>query len=138
TVGALAGGPFGFVIGAAIGAKLGDEFYEKGEQVESLTGSLQASTSRVEELETEVQALNADIDALSGDLQRMRTTARPELLELLASGIEMDLLFRTAEHELADSTGKRLAGLATTLASMPDIRIDIDGYADERGDEAYN
>lgn len=138
TVGALAGGPFGFVIGAAVGAKIGDEFHDKGKQVESLTGSLQASTSRVEALEGEVQALNADIDALSGDLQRMRTTARPELLQLLESGIEMDLLFRTAEHELAGSTGERLAGLATTLASMPDIRIDLDGYADERGDEAYN
>lgn len=138
TVGALAGGPFGFVIGAAFGAKIGDAFHEKDEKVESLTGSLQASTTRVEELETDVEALNADLDALGGDLQRMRAMARPELLSLLEGGIEMDLLFRTEEHVLTDSTGSRLAELAASLAAMPDIRIDVDGYADERGDEAFN
>lgn len=138
TVGALAGGPIGFIVGAAIGAKLGDEFHQKDETVESLTGSLQASTTRVETLETEVEALNADIDALGGDLQRMRAMARPELASLLESGIRMDLLFRTEEHELADSTTERLAGLAASLAAMPDLRIAVDGYADERGDDAYN
>lgn len=138
TVGALAGGPIGFVIGAAIGAKIGDEFHQKDEKVETLTGSLQASATRVETLETQVQALNADIDALGGDLQRMRATARPELSSLLESGIKMDLLFRTEEHELADSTTERLAGLAASLAAMPDIRVAVEGYADERGIESYN
>lgn len=138
TVGALAGGPIGFVIGAAIGAKIGDEFHQKDEKVETLTGSLQASATRVETLETQVQALNADIDALGGDLQRMRAMARPELASLLESGIRMDLLFRTEEHELADSTTERLAALAASLAAMPDIRVQVDGYTDERGVEAYN
>lgn len=138
TVGALAGGPIGFVIGAAIGAKLGDEFHEKGEKVESLTGSLEASQSRVAELEGDVDDLNADIDALSADLQRMQALARPELVSLLASGIEMDLLFRTDEHVLMESTRSRLSELATTLAAMPDVQVRIDGYADARGDEAYN
>ncbi len=138
TVGALAGGPVGFVIGAAIGAKLGDEFHRKDEQVASLEGSLQASATQVKKLETEVRALNADIDDLGSDLQRMRATARPELVRLLESGIKMDLLFRTEEHELADSTRERLAGLAASLAAMPDIGIAVDGYADERGIESYN
>lgn len=138
TVGALAGGPFGFVIGAAIGAKIGDELHEKGEQVESLTGSLQASAMRVEQLENDVDALNANLDALGGDLRRMRAMARPELLRLLESGLEMDLLFRTDEHVLTTSTSSRLAALGGSLAAMPDIRIAIDGYADERGDRAYN
>ncbi len=138
TVGALAGGPVGFVIGAAIGAKLGDEFHEKGREVESLSGSLQASTTRVAALEMQVEALNADIDALGGDLQRMRAMARPELVNLLENGLTMDLLFRTNEHVLAESTGEHLADLAATLAAMPDLRIAVDGYADARGSDAYN
>ena len=56
----------------------------------------------------------------------------------MQAGIAMDLLFRTDEAALADSTGDRLAQLATTLAGMTDIRIQLDGFADERGDEAYN
>lgn len=138
TVGALAGGPIGFVIGAAIGAKLGDEFHQKGQEVEALTGSLETSSVRIEELEGDVDALNADIDALGGDLERMRAHGRPELLSLLKSGIEMDLLFRTDEHVLSTSTSSRLSDLAASLAAMPDIRVRVDGFADERGDADYN
>lgn len=138
TVGALAGGPIGFIVGAAIGAKLGDEFHQKDVEVEKLTGSLQKSGSRVEELEENVDALNADIDSLGDDLQRMRAMGRPELLNLLQSGIEMDLLFRTDEHVLTSSTSTRLSELAASLAAMPDIRVRVEGFADERGDAGYN
>jgi outer membrane protein OmpA-like peptidoglycan-associated protein len=50
----------------------------------------------------------------------------------------MDLLFRTDETALTDTTGDRLAQMASTLATMPDIRIQLDGFADERGDADYN
>jgi len=71
-------------------------------------------------------------------VQRMQDEARPELLSLLEAGIEMDLLFRTDEHVLAASTGSRLKQLASSLATMPDVFVRLDGFADERGDAAYN
>lgn len=138
TVGAIAGGPIGFIVGAALGARIGDEFHQKEVQVETLTGSLQSSGNRIEELESNVDLLNADIDALGGDLQRMRALGRPEMLSLLQSGIEMDLLFRTDEHVLTDSTSTRLSELAASLAAMPDIHVKLDGFADERGNALYN
>jgi len=64
--------------------------------------------------------------------------SRPELLSLLKAGIEMDLLFRTDERELTSDTSTRVAELAAMLAQMPDLRIQLDGYADERGDAGYN
>ena len=54
------------------------------------------------------------------------------------AGIEMDLLFRTDEAVLVDATRDRLAQLAGTLARMNDIRIQLDGFADERGAADYN
>ena len=68
----------------------------------------------------------------------MRAESRPELLSLLQAGIEMDLLFRTDEHVLAGSTVSRLQQLAASLASMPGVFVRLDGFADERGDAAYN
>jgi outer membrane protein OmpA-like peptidoglycan-associated protein len=47
-------------------------------------------------------------------------------------------LFRTDEDVLADSTGMKLRQLASSLAANPDVHIQLDGYADERGDETYN
>jgi outer membrane protein OmpA-like peptidoglycan-associated protein len=130
-IGGLAGGPVGVIIGAAFGGKLGDEFNERNTEIDQLSASLQGSRS-------EVQKLERDIAALGGDLQRLQSESRPELLALLQAGIEMDLLFRTDEHTLADTTGSRLKQLAQSLASMPDVYVRVDGFADERGNAEYN
>ena len=131
TIGTIAGGPLGLIVGAAMGAKFGDEMKQRGEEVAQLTDSLQGSQRRVNDLER-------DIDAIGRDLQRLQDEARPELLSLLQAGIEMDLLFRTDEHVLAATTGSRLQQLASSLATMPDVFVRLDGFADERGNAAYN
>jgi len=130
-IGAVAGGPVGFIVGAAIGAKLGDTMHRKNDRLDSLELSLDDSRNTVSILED-------DVDDLTGEIDRLQHIARPELVSLMQAGIAMDLLFRTDESALADTTGDRLAQLAGTLASMPDIQIQLDGFADERGDEQYN
>jgi len=137
-LGAVVGGPFGAILGGAIGGKLGDVFAKRKEQVATLGSDLEGSRARVRELQQSVVALNGDIDSLGGDLERMRSVARPELLSLLQAGIEMDLLFKTDEYVLTESTDKRLNDLAASLSAMPDVFIKLDGYADERGDANYN
>lgn len=137
-IGGVAGGPVGFIIGAAIGAKLGDEFYERNEEVDSLSASLNGSKNTVSSLERDIAALQGEVRSRDDELQQARELARPELLSLLKAGIEMDLLFRTDEDVLSDATGGRLEQLAASLAANPDIQIQLDGYADERGDEIYN
>ena len=130
-VGALAGGPVGFIIGAALGAKLGDNAHNKSERIDSLQSSLQQS-------QLSVATLERDIDDLNSELQQLQSVAHPELVALMQAGIDMDLLFRTDEFALTDTTGNRLAQLAGSIASMKGVRIQLDGFADERGDAAYN
>ncbi len=130
-VGAFAGGPVGLIIGAAIGARLGDSAHNKSERIETLQGSLQSS-------QRSVAALEGNIDELSIEVEQLQRVARPELVSLMQAGIDMDLLFRTDEFALTDATGNRLAQMAGSLANMPGVRIQLDGFADERGDEAYN
>jgi outer membrane protein OmpA-like peptidoglycan-associated protein len=96
------------------------------------------SKEKIAELESSVDALNSDINSLGGDLQHMRAIARPELLALMQAGIEMDLLFRTDEDTLGITTDSKLRDLAASLSTMPDIYIQLDGFADERGDPVYN
>lgn len=130
-VGAIAGGPVGFIVGAAFGAKLGDKMHEKNASIETLSTSLA-------ETEGDLRSLNSSYDAVNAKLEHLQQVSRPELVSMLQAGIAMDLLFRTDEHVLADTTGNRLATLAGTLASMSDIKVRLDGFADERGDETYN
>jgi outer membrane protein OmpA-like peptidoglycan-associated protein len=112
--------------------------HQKTEKIETLSGSLAISESDVKQLELDVRELSANVDTLSAELERFETIDRPKLVSLMQAGISMDLLFRTDEHVLADTTGGRLAELAGGLASMPDIRVQLDGFADERGDADYN
>jgi outer membrane protein OmpA-like peptidoglycan-associated protein len=137
-VGALAGGPAGAIVGAAFGAKIGDEFNERNERVDSLSASLHGSADKVNALERDIRALKGEVRNRDDELRQARELARPELLSLLKAGIEMDLLFRTDEDVLSDPTGGKLQQLAVSLAANPDVRIHLDGYADERGDEVYN
>ena len=137
-IGAIAGGPVGFIIGAAIGARVGDTLHQKDEQIDALSGSLQDSNNTIDGLERSVYALITDLDSLGSEFDRMRGIARPEVVSLLQAGIAMDLLFRTDEYVLAETTDGRLSNLAVTLASMPGIQVQLDGFADERGNAAYN
>lgn len=130
-VGALAGGPVGFIIGAAIGAKMGENSHKRSERIASLNESLYDANISVASLEQ-------GIDKLNDEVAQLHDTARPELVSLMQAGIDMDLLFRTDEFALTDTTGDRLVQLAATLASMPEVRIQLDGFADERGAADYN
>jgi len=130
-VGALAGGPFGLIIGAALGAKLGDSINNKSEHIDTLEDSLQNS-------EESVATLQRGVDDLNSEVEHLQSVARPELVSLMQAGIDMDLLFRTDESALTDTTGDRLAQMASSLANMPGVRIQLDGFADERGDAKYN
>lgn len=137
-IGGAVGGPLGVIIGAAFGAKMGDEFHQKNEKVDSLTASLTDSQRQVETLERNINSLNGELRSVDSELQQARELAKPEVLALLEAGIEMDLLFRTDEYVLADDTGTRLSQLAASVSGNPELQIRLDGFADERGDEAYN
>ena len=137
-IGAAAGGPVGFIVGAAIGAKLGDSVYEKNRDIDGLRSSLDARDSEVDRLQTAIRGARESNDALGDEVRRLQSLAQPELVDLMQAGIAMDLLFRTDEAVLTDMTGSRLAELAGALASMPNVQIQLDGFADERGDDEYN
>ncbi len=137
-IGAAAGGPVGFIIGAAIGAKLGDSYHQKNERIDTLNASLDESRDTIGDLELDIAALNRDIDAMADDLAHMQRVSYPELTRLLETGVAMDLPFRTDEHVLPASTTERFALLGEKLATMPNVQIRLDGFADQRGASEYN
>ncbi|MEM6513042.1 MAG: OmpA family protein [Pseudomonadota bacterium] len=137
-IGAAAAGPFGFVIGAGIGVLIGEKMHNQNEEIEHLSAALDTSQAKVARLNDGVIELRGSNEELLSEIRRIEPYARPELVNLMQAGIAMDLLFRTDEDALADTTGERLSELAATLAGMNDVRIQLDGFADERGDAEYN
>jgi|SRR5712671_6192736 len=130
TVGAIIGGPFGAGVGFIVGALTGTgahDFNSTKKKAKSLEGQLarvQQELALMTTLKTEEKA--------AGE-------AKLEMIyEQLAQRLHADLLFRTASADLdATATGK-LADLGKVLAAYPDLKIDIDGYADPRGKSQSN
>ena len=137
-VGAAAGGPPGAIVGAALGGWLGDAFHRRSERSDRLAVSLSASREDVDRLQQNLVSLSDDNAALAAEIERLDASGDADLLTLLNAGIEMDLLFRTAEHALSDGVGGRLHALAVALQPMENVRVRLDGFADERGDADYN
>lgn len=137
-IGGVAGGPIGAIVGGALGAKLGDEFYKRNEKVDSLSASLEGSQSKVSTLERDISALHGELQSKDNELAAALERAKPDVRALLQAGIEMDLLFRTDEDVLSGATSSKLSQLAASLSGKPEIQIQLNGYADERGDEEYN
>lgn len=137
-IGAVAGGPVGFIVGSAIGAKIGDKMHDKNDKIDGLSSSLEQSRESIDGLKIDVRALSADLNSVNGELEQLERVAHPELVSLLQAGIEMDLLFHTGEYQLPASHRVRLQGFADALAAMANVQVHLDGFADERGDAAYN
>lgn len=137
-VGAAAGGPVGFLVGAAVGAKLGDMYHEKDERNEALSGELAAARQSLDRLQAELAATDGDLRQVGAELEALVASGAPEMLELLQTGIAMDLLFRTEADELSAETAERVAELAGVLAALPTVQVRLDAWADPRGTEDYN
>ena len=90
-IGGFAGGPIGAIIGGALGVKIGDEFYQRNEQVDSLSASLDGSNGKIVSLQSDIKSLNGEIRSIDSALQQAREMAKPEVLALLEAGIEMGL-----------------------------------------------
>jgi outer membrane protein OmpA-like peptidoglycan-associated protein len=137
-VGAAAGGPVGFLVGAAVGAKLGDMYHEKDARNEALSAELSTARQRLDGLQAELAAADGDLRKVGAELQALVASGAPEMLELMKTGIEMDLLFRTEADELDAETVARVEELARVLAALPSVQISLDAWADPRGEADYN
>ena len=130
-VGVLVGGPVGAVIGAGVGAWLGNRV---------------AVAKRVGPLEQELQTANSmgsdlkqDLVMIRDELRRQeRLTAELQHGQSQIAGLSLQVLFKTGNANIDAATGERMAELAAILTAQPGLQLEIDGYADERGDESFN
>jgi outer membrane protein OmpA-like peptidoglycan-associated protein len=146
-IGALAGGPVGAVLGAGLGAWIGDKFHD-GRALPGVAAERDAALGNLDGARTDLAATRTTL-ALSEkqrrDLEGSLRATEAQLNALaqarapaLGHGLELDVLFRTGQSELPADVQQRLSELASVLAASPDLRVQLDGHADPRGDDDYN
>lgn len=131
-VGAAAAGPLGAVLGAAAGALLGDHYHRQAQAQAALTADLDQS-------EAERARLTKSVAQLDGTLAQAQI-ARTQLDETVQHTDELtfEVAFRTNDDSIPAARLPPLLKLGALLATMPQARARIAGYADPRGSDAYN
>jgi outer membrane protein OmpA-like peptidoglycan-associated protein len=133
-IGAIAGGPVGLIVGAAFGAWLGDRFHhERSERLafEAKYGEAQADAAS---LESRLSGTERQARHFESELLAERLAHREDLRRAL----DIEVMFRTGDSELADDIEPRLARLAELVSPIDGTMIRLEGHADARGSEEYN
>jgi outer membrane protein OmpA-like peptidoglycan-associated protein len=131
-VGALAAGPVGAVVGASAGALIGDGFHRQAKARAALAQDLNKS-------EAERARLLQSVARLDGSLsQAQARSAQLDATLQHADQLSLDVSFRTADDSVTAQAMSPLLKLGALVASMPEAQVQVAGYADPRGSDAYN
>ena len=124
-VGALAGGIVGVFIGKIEGDKIdiAEQQAEISRQQQTIV-ALQHKTSDYQELVASKQALESKIELL----------AQQRIDNLLAMSVQ----FRSGSAEIEPHFAEQLVELAEVMQQQPELYLDLNGFADQRGDDALN
>jgi outer membrane protein OmpA-like peptidoglycan-associated protein len=110
-VGAAAGGPIGAVLGAAAGGLMGDRYHREKQTAKELKSDLGKSEAERTRLEHTVAAVEA---------------------------VGTDVSFRTDDTSIKVEDMAPLLKLGALAAAVPDAKLRVTGFADPRGNAAYN
>lgn len=129
-IGAAAAGPIGAIVGAGIGAMLGDRAHRNREERDQLSAQLERSRGDVMQLESGMDGLRASLTTLQDD--------HAALQAFLSQGLELRVPFRTDADTVDTISADEVIKLAQLLSTMPGITLEVNGFADPRGNDEYN
>jgi outer membrane protein OmpA-like peptidoglycan-associated protein len=117
-IGAVAGGPIGAVAGAITGALLGEHYHKQKVANHELAADLSGSNAEKAKLTQTVMQLDGSLDH--------------------ARELTVNIAFKTGDTNLTPDDIDQLTTLGQLASSMADVKVQVSGYADPRGDKDYN
>lgn len=131
--GALAAGPVGAIAGLVVGGWLGKKV-DAANQAEDLSASQQLEKHRHQQQLATAERRIQELSAALAQAQQRST----DYAQLILDELQITLMFRTADEQLDSAGHSRLDNLGRFLVNNPQLTVQLDGYADPRGDSAYN
>ena len=133
-VGAIAGGPVGFFIGAATGGWFGNKFHNERMAKEEFA-------ARYEEADALAASLQTLLAGSEDQLEQMRFVMgerEESYRDALSEALDIEVFFRTGESQLDSEVADRVERLGELMLEFDGYAIVVEGHADPRGDELYN
>jgi len=140
--GAMVGGPAGFVVGAIAGKLIGRH--------EGMERDIKDSQSQLAKLQAELNNKNKTIASLhqkqANIKQSMMVASLTDVSMQSSSNLEKFLKekfvftinFKTNNDQIESYLVEQCRSLAQSLKKLPQLTINLRGFADTRGDNAYN
>lgn len=136
--GAALAGPPGLILGAGIGAFIGDRM-GRARTASDLETELAMAESDLDDLRASLEQLREELYAAQIDLSdRDERIGELEASRRATLSLETDVMFRTGSSGLEPVAGERLDRLARALQDNPDLTVRLDGHADSRGEAEFN
>ena len=136
-VGTLVGGPIGLILGSAFGGMIVDDI-NKDKQMLALETLNTQHEQLIASQQTELQALAKQVHKSSSSFEQVSlskplVTSLPVIPELLTH-----IQFATGASNISSIYEPQLDLLIELLASHDNWLVTLTGYADNRGDDAFN
>ena len=136
-VGGLIGGPIGFVVAGVGGALLADAVFEKNEEKENSVSSNLALNQK-SELSVEIASTEESVDQSVTNDEYSLNSSFGDTTENTTTLISRDFLFATNSDLIDQEVANNLDAFISVLEKHPVSLINVDGYADPRGEDNYN
>jgi outer membrane protein OmpA-like peptidoglycan-associated protein len=131
-VGALAGGPIGAFIGFGVGAVMGDSYHRQLQTKSAMQQQLQHDEAERSELNASIAQLDTSLAHAREHGEQLDQTLRQ------TDDLGVDVSFRTNDDAVSTQAMSPLLKLGALVASIPQARLRVAGYADPRGPESLN
>ncbi len=144
-IGASVGGPPGFIVGAGIGALLGEGFNAQG-QIKDLQASLFGTRLQLAAVKGELDLIEQEHQIAQIDLGQFRNAPSQVLPAFLSTqpaitccdNTVVSIHFRTGSSNIESHYEEQLKGMANIAIQMTSPKVEINGYADRNGDAVHN
>lgn len=134
-IGGLLAGPPGAVIGAASGTWFGVRETDADNTIAALEKKLNAQSLELAYQQTELADTRA---RFKEEFEQVVNNREIQSLEKLSQGIAYVVYYKTNDAEIRADVLPQIKQLAELIRPYPEIKIQIDGYADHRGSEDFN
>ena len=134
-IGGLIAGPPGAIIGAAGGSWFADRQHDKEIKVTELEKRLMEKQIELAHLQNKFSNIQSQHDQA---LQTVKLNKQYSALNQLSHGITLTLHYRTNSADIDPSYLPRLQRLANLLKGLPELKIQLEAHADQRGAPYYN
>ena len=128
-VGTAIAGPIGGVVAGLVGVLIAEDV-TKDKELESTTAKLQAT-------EQQLIALNNKYEQDMADARLQLVSMDTEIRTVMEEA-ESSIQFKTASYVVEDHFKPQLNLLSESLKNNENMIVQLSGFADRRGDEAYN